>query len=421
MSAERSLSISSDMRGSTSPALALLPKSVVSRLLDLRDDVQMFVAGLSGHTPAPFTKREPLARHLLATPAPTARELLATRSLRVERVVRETAEAVSLVLKDPTGRRISFVPGQFFTLLVTLPSGEVVRRAYSIASLPDADGSVVEARITIKRISGGIVSNHLNDTVVEGATFEVLGPSGNFTTTFAADRSRHLVLFAGGSGITPLMSLAMTTLVREPQSRVSLIYGNRSEKDIIFHDELRSLVAMHGDRFTVRHVLTNPSAGFSGRTGLLDRDNTAAALQDLPAADEHFICGPEPMMHAVREALELRGVAPMAIREERYSSPARRVRQDVPLLPQRMLVRTGGQERNVLVKAGQTFLEAGLEGAIPMPFSCSMGGCGACRVKLVSGSVTSDEPNCLSAEEQREGFVLACCARPSSACVVEVP
>lgn len=418
MSAERSLLDSSDGRGS---ALAFLPKSMASRLTDLRDDVQMFMAGLSGRTPPPFTKREPLARHLLATPAPAVRDLLATRTLRVERVVRETPDAVSLYLKDPTGRRISFIPGQFFTLLVTLPGGEVLRRAYSIASLPDADGSVAEARITIKRISGGIVSNHLNDTVVEGATFEVLGPSGNFTTTYVPDRARHLVLFAGGSGITPLMSLAMTTLAREPQARVSLVYGNRSEKDIIFHEELNGLVTTYGDRCAIRHVLTNPTAGFSGRTGLLDRDNVTAELQALSVADEHFICGPEPMMQAVREALESRGVPTTAIHEERYSSPARRVRQDIPLLPQRMLVRMGGQERNVLVKAGQTLLEAGLEGAISMPFSCSMGGCGACRVKLVSGSAASDEPNCLSAEEQREGYVLACVTRPSSACVVEVP
>lgn len=418
MSSERSLSVFSGMTGS---ARGLLPKSVVSRLADLRDDVQLFVAGLSGQTPPPFTKREPLARHLLATPAPAVRDLLATRTLRVERLVRETSEAVSLYLKDPTGRRISFVPGQFFTLLVTLPSGEVLRRAYSIASLPDADGSVDEARITIKRISGGIVSNYLNDTATVGATFEVLGPSGNFTTTFAADRPRHLVLFAGGSGITPLMSIAMTTLAREPASRVSLVYGNRSEKDVIYQDELRELVATHGDRFVVRHVLTNPASGFSGRTGLLDLANAQAEIDALQATDDHFICGPEPMMQAVRQALESRGVSASKIREERYSSPARRVRQDVPLLPQRMLVRTGGQERNVLVKSGQTLLEAGLEGAIAMPFSCSMGGCGACRVKLVSGDVSSEEPNCLSAEEQRDGFVLACVTRASSACVVEVP
>lgn len=418
MSSERSLSVSS---GSRSSLTAFLPSAVATRLEALRDDVRMVVAGLSGRTPPPFVSREPLARHLIATPAPSTRALLATRTLRIERVVRETSDAVSLHLGDPTGQRMAFIPGQFFTVLVTLPSGEVLRRAYSISNVPDVDGAVDIARITIKRIAGGIVSNHLNDTAVEGGTFEVLGPSGNFTTKFDATNQRHLVLFAGGSGITPLMSIAATLLAREPASRVSLVYGNRSRGDVIFHDELETLVAKHGDRFVVRHVLTNPPEGFGGRTGLLDRQNADAELASLPTADDYFVCGPEPMMQAVREALEARGVASSAIHEERYSSPGRRVRPEAPLLPQRALVRIGGVDRNVVVKAGQTLLEAGLEAAIPMPFSCSMGGCGACRVKLVQGDVVSEEPNCLSPDELRDGFVLACVSRPSSTCTVEVP
>lgn len=418
MTSERSLSVFS---ASGSSLAAILPKSLAARFDALEDDVRMIVAGLSGRTPPPFTRREPLARHLLATPATPARDLLATKTLRVVRVTRETPDAVSVHLVDPTGRRISFIPGQFFTVLVTLPSGEVVRRAYSISNVPDEDGAAFEARITIKRIAGGVASNHLNDTVIEGATFEVLGPSGNFTPTLDSARQRHLVLFAGGSGITPLMSIAATVLAREPASHVSLVYGNRSRSDIIFHDELAALSSTHGDRFVVRHVLTNPPAGFSGRTGLLDRDCTTAQLDGLSAADEYFVCGPEPMMQAVREALLARGVTPSSIREERYSSPGRRVRPEVPLLPQRMLVRANGVERSVVAKAGQTLLEAGLEASIAMPFSCSMGGCAACRVKLVQGDVVSEEPNCLSADERRDGFVLACVTRPMSTCTVELP
>jgi ring-1,2-phenylacetyl-CoA epoxidase subunit PaaE len=418
MTSERSLSVFS-VRGSSLGSL--VPKTIAKRFEVIEDDVRMIVAGLSGRMMPSFTRRTPLARHLLATPASSIRELLATRTLRVARVIRETPDAVSLYLVDPTGRRISFIPGQFLTVIVTLPSGEVVRRAYSISNVPDEDGAIAEARITIKRIAGGVVSNQLNDAVIEGATFEVLGPSGHFTTTFAPGRSRHLVLFAGGSGITPLMSIAATVLMREPESRVSLVYGSRSARDIIFHDELDVLAKAHGGRFVLRHVLTNPQTGFSGRTGLLDRDCTNAELEGLSPADEYFVCGPEPMMQAVREALESRSVRSSSIREERYSSPSRRVRPEAPLVPQRMLVRVGGAERSVVAKAGQTLLEAGLEAAIPMPFSCSMGGCAACRVKLVQGDVVSDEPNCLSADERRDGFVLACITRPISTCTVELP
>lgn len=398
-----------------------MPKAVASRVETLRDDVRMVVTGLSGQTPPPFVTRKPLARHLLATPASSTRDLLATRTVHVTRVVRETPDAVSLYLADPTGRRIAFVPGQFFTVLVTLPNGDVLRRAYSVSNTPDEDGTVQQARITIKRIAGGVASNLLNDTAKEGAAFEVLGPSGNFTTTFESTASRHLVLFAGGSGITPLMSIAATLLAREPASRVSLVYGNRSQTDVIFHDELDALVKKYPERFVVHHVLTNPAPGFVGRTGLLDRACATAELETLPAADAYFVCGPEPMMQAVREALVARGIAPSVIREERYSSPARRVRPDVPLVPQRMLIRQRGVEHEVFAKAGQTLLEAGLEASIPMPFSCSMGGCGACRVQVVKGEVVSEEPNCLSADEQSAGVVLACVSRASSACTLEVP
>ncbi|MBK9265718.1 MAG: ferredoxin--NADP reductase [Polyangiaceae bacterium] len=418
MSSEQGLSFSSSSRESF--LTARLPKAIADRLETIQHDLRMVVAGLSGRTPPSFVQRKPLARHLLATPAVSTRNLLATRTLRVARVTRETPDAVSLHLIDPTGRRISFTPGQFFTVLVTLPNGEVLRRAYSISNAPDDDGATSEARITIKRIVGGVASNHLNDTAAEGASFEVLGPSGNFTTTFDPAQRRHLVLFAGGSGITPLMSILRTVLVREPESRVSLVYGNRGSDDIIYRDELAELSKAYGERLAVRHVLTNPPEGFSGRTGLLDRTNAAAELEALPQGDEYFVCGPEPMMQAVRDALLAQGAAASAIREERYSSPARRVRPDAPSSPQQVVVRLGGVERKVVAKPGQTLLEAGLEASIPMPFSCSMGGCGACRVKLESGDVVSEEPNCLSEEERRDGFVLACVSRPSSACTVEI-
>ena len=133
MRTERSLSVSS---APSSPLAALLPKFVTSRLEVLQDDLRMVTASWSGQTQPSFMHRAPLARHVLATPAPQTRDLLATRTLHVTRVVRETPDAVSIHLTDPTGRRIAFIPGQFFTLLVTLPSGEVVRRAYSISSLP---------------------------------------------------------------------------------------------------------------------------------------------------------------------------------------------------------------------------------------------------------------------------------------------
>lgn len=405
--------------------------ALVQRFHVFRRDVSTVFAELRGNRPPPFHKRGPLARHQLASTAMVApRSLVASRPLRVTRVVQETADAVSLWLSDPEGRRISFEPGQFFTVLVTLSSGEVLRRAYSVSSTPDDDGAALSVRITIKRVADGRVSNHLNDTAREGDVIEVLGPSGSFTVSPSQNAGRHLVLIAGGSGITPFGSIAASVLTREPQTRVSLLFGNRSHKDIIYRQELAALCAKFEGRFTLRHVLSEPadadSEGVAVTPGILDRATVGReldALTDLNAKTaEFYVCGPEAMMAEVREALALRGVDAKQIHEERFSSPARRHAALLPTSAQPVRIRLPGQpEREVTAAASQTLLEAGLAASLSMPFSCTLGGCGACKVKLISGDIESEEPNCLSEEEKRAGYVLACVTRASSPCAVEVP
>jgi len=405
----------------------ILPSVLATRLDALRRDVQTVLANLAGHRPPPFTERKPLERHLVSS-AGNLRSAITPRELRVARVVRETKDAVSLHLVDPAGGRIAFVPGQFFTLLVTLESGEELRRAYSVASAPDEDGAANEVVITIKRMPNGRASTHLVERSREGDVLRVLGPSGSFTvpaTEDPASARRHLVLFAGGSGITPLASIARTLLAREPGSRVSLVYGNRGEADIIYRDALDALAAAHPDRFTLRHVLSDPPEGFTGRTGVLDASVVSAELDAIegldPSAAEFFVCGPEPMMVAAREALVARGALPAKIHEERFSSPARRASVELPRTPEPIDVHIGGATRRVVAMPGQTLLEAGLGAGLAMPFSCTLGGCGACKVKLVSGTVSSEEPNCLSPDERAAGFVLACVSRATSPASVEVP
>jgi ferredoxin-NADP reductase len=404
---------------------------LLTRLDTIRRDLRTIAADFTGRDRLPaFTLRGPSARHLLAsaTMVPSARALLAPRPLRITRIERETHDCVSIHLADPKNRRIVFVPGQFFTVLVAIAGGEVLRRAYSISSAPDSDGAAAEVTITVKRIAGGHASNHLNDHAREGELLEILGPSGNFTTAPDINLRRHVVLVGGGSGITPLMSIARALLAREPSTHVSLVYGNRREEDIIFRSAIDALAAEHPARFTRRLVLDEPPPGWTGGRGMLDRDNVDRELNALPQppdlghdSSEYYVCGPEGMMAAAREALLGRGVPTSRIREERFSAPARRTAPVTPDAPQPVTIRIEGAERKVLALAGQTLLEAGLAGSLPMPYSCSMGGCGVCKVKLVSGSVASEEPNCLRDEERGEGFVLACVSRATSPCALEIP
>jgi ring-1,2-phenylacetyl-CoA epoxidase subunit PaaE len=141
---------------------------------------------------------------------------------------------------------------------------------------------------------------------------------------------------------------------------------------------------------------------------------------DLARA-EIFVCGPTPMMDAAHEALSALGVDPSRIHEERFTSPEQRKPVALPKGPQPVLVTLGGTKREVVQREGQTLLEAGLASGLAMPFSCAMGGCAACKVRLVEGDVVQEEPNCLTASERAEGYVLACCSRATGPCAVEVP
>jgi ferredoxin-NADP reductase len=341
------------------------------------------------------------------------------RRLRVARVVHETQDAVSLVFEDPSGAPIPFAPGQFFTLHVHV-GGEVHKRAYSASS------SALEAHqvaVTVKRVADGRVSRHLVGQVHEGDAIEVLGPSGSFTPA-AGKGPRLLVLVGGGSGITPLASITRTLLASEPATRIALVYGNGGQGDIIFREALDALAAEHaaGDRFRVRHVLERPPPGWGGGTGLLDgaalgRELDALGDPELGSA-EYFLCGPAPMMAAAREQLTARGVDPARIREERFVSAHAPVASGGP---QEVTLLMPDGEHQVVVQPGRTVLETALDAGLDMPFSCTVGGCGTCRVMLSRGSVAMDEPNCLSKDERARGYVLACVSRPTSPCTLEVP
>ena len=403
--------------------------ALVSRLRSLRRDLAAVAATLSGRPVAPGpsgTLPAPVPGPIPA-PAPSASSLLTPRRLRIARIDRETADAVSLVLEDPTGAPIAFAPGQFFTLHVPV-GGEVHKRAYSASS-----SALDRARVsvTVKRVADGRVSRHLVGHAHEGDAIDVLGPSGSFTPV-AGQGPRLLVLVGGGSGITPLTSIARTLLASEPETRIALVYGNGGLEEVIFKDTLDALVAEHapgaaGDppRFQVRHVLERPPASWNGGTGRLDGVALARELDllgegDLAAA-EYFLCGPAPMMAAARACLEGRGVAPSRIREERFVSAHAQPGAATGAASNEVTLRMRDGERRVIVAAGRTVLETALDAGLDMPFSCAVGGCGTCRVRLSRGSLVMDEPNCLSAQERADGYVLACVSRPSGPCTLEVP
>jgi ferredoxin-NADP reductase len=267
------------------------------------------------------------------------------------------------------------------------------------------------------------VSNHLNDQLRQGSELKVLGPSGAFVCQPSPEGARHLVLIAAGSGITPLMSIASAVLAREPGSIVSLVYGNRTVRDIIFLHDLEVLAAAHPERFRLALVLEHADETWAGTRGRLDRATLATRLDAMPSAlpAEYYVCGPEPVMQAARAELQARGVAAADVHEERFSRPELRSQVSRVRAAQPVAVTVGGRTTELVARADQTILEAGLEAGLPLPFSCAMGGCGACKVTLTAGVVDMEEPACLTPTERADGWVLACVSRAETPIAITVP
>ncbi|REE05812.1 2Fe-2S iron-sulfur cluster-binding protein [Marinoscillum furvescens] len=340
------------------------------------------------------------------------------QTLTIREVVHVATDAVNLVFEKPTGD-FSYKPGQFITIIREI-QGKKVRRAYSLCTTPFADEYPA---VTVKRVPGGIMSNHVADTFKAGDQIEIMEPMGMFTTEYQAGASRHAVFFGGGSGVTPLYSILRSVLLKEPNSRVSLVYGNRSEEYIIFKDQLNQLVAEYGGRFELVHVLEEDASGlaaFTGRPTVEMIGQIADKLKVTPET-EFYICGPEPMMNITSEGLSAIGIKDEKVRKESFeagkTSPSVIVdggegasasgASEVTIL-------MDGEEYVVQVDRNTPILDAGLDKEIDMPYSCQSGLCTACRAKCLEGEVDQEGAEGLSQEEYDDGYVLLCVGKPKS-------
>jgi len=381
---------------------------------------------IRGDHPSPLVTRDPRPRAESTSARAAVVVPLDARTLRLTQLVQETPDALTLHLEDVSGAPLQFAAGQFLTFLLDV-GGDTLRRSYSLSSSPlDGPG----ASITVKRIDGGRASTWLHANAREGMSLLALGPQGSFVMPVrVSSRPRHLLLFAGGSGITPCLSIARTVLRTEPESRVTLTYGNRGHADIIFAAALDALREAHGARFVVRHTLEQPrdtqprepSAVYEA--GRLDRAAVARTLASIgadPAERAIFVCGPTPMMDAVCAELDAHGVPSEQVHLERFTSPEHPSGNRAELPPQELTLRIGGRDYALRTARGQTILDAAQKADAPLPFSCAVGGCGACKVKVLAGSVDVETPNCLTREERARGYVLTCVGRPTSACTLIV-
>jgi ring-1,2-phenylacetyl-CoA epoxidase subunit PaaE len=340
-------------------------------------------------------------------------------ALRVAEIVPETSEANSIRFAVPAELREAFRyrAGQHLTLRAML-GGEEVRRNYSLCTAPaDQDWMV-----TVKRIGGGLFSNWVGDRLKAGDTLDVMPPHGSFTTEFDAGNRRHLVGIAGGSGITPVISLIKTLLREEPDSRFTLLYGNRDSSSIIFLEALAGLKDKHLGRLEIYHFLDAEEQEIELFNGMLDRTRCEEAIAhlvpDAAEVDGWFICGPGPMMDAAEGALLDRNIARERIHIERFTAdrPPEAVAQEIAQLQTEaegvsVSVTLDGRTRRVPFTAGN-ILDSARAAGLPAPFACKAGVCATCRAQVTSGKVEMAARYGLTDEEVAAGYVLTCQSVP---------
>lgn len=340
--------------------------------------------------------------------------------LRVAEVKRETPDAVSVRLELPEELRetFRFRAGQHLTFRREI-GGEEVRRNYSLCVAPD-EGVL---KIGVKQIAGGAFSSWVNTKLKAGDELEVMAPHGSFCWSFEPTARREYVAFAGGSGITPILSLMKTALAMEPRSRFTLFYGNRNSMGVMFLEEIAALKDRYLDRLSVFHFLEEEEEEIDLFNGRLDRAKTDEILSSLvraEAVDAFFICGPGPMMDAIEEALVARGVEKPRILIERFTTgplsaaqaaAARALEEKAAGL--KMSVTLNGRRVQVAFDpAKHSILDNVRAAGLPAPFACKGGVCATCRAKVTAGEVEMKVNYGLSAEELAEGYVLTCQATP---------
>ncbi len=351
--------------------------------------------------------------------------------LKVRNIVSETDQAIVIEFENPANQPLAYQSGQFLTLLLNI-DGEPIRRAYSLCTSPAVDEFPA---VTVKRVAGGKASNYLNDHLKKGDTIEVIEAQGMFTTEYDASQKRHRILLGGGSGITPLMSILKSTLQKEPQSIVSLIYANQNNASVIFKKQLEDLQNQYADRLKVVHVLEKtPLLWSKGYKGRLDSKLLKKILQTLPALEpsqtEYYLCGPSGMMQQVETSFQelglplesLRkesfGVSPQEAAEKRAAVVEKSKEEGLIAQTYNIKVIYAGEEFVFDVPADQTILETALKQDIDLPFSCQSGMCTACMGRCTSGKVVLDEEDALTPKELEQGYVLTCVGHPMSEGVV---
>jgi ring-1,2-phenylacetyl-CoA epoxidase subunit PaaE len=334
-----------------------------------------------------------------------------------------TDRAVALTFAVPDGLRglfLRFEAGQHLTLRADI-AGVGVRQSYSLCLSPDRARRTQTVRVGVGQVTGGRMSTYLNSGVRVGDSVAVMPPLGSFVVPTEPDAARHHCLIAAGSGITPVLAHVENILAREPRSRVTLFFGNRTTRDVMFLEELEDLKNAHMGRFQLVHVLSREPQAAELLSGRLDADRLRRlfdAFAPVASVDEFYLCGPFGMVEGAQVLLAELGVDAAHVHHEVFHVPTDGL--PAPVVPAEQLVADavvtvtldGRTSRIEMHDTAESILSATLRERPDAPYSCTGGVCGTCRARVVSGEVRMDRAYALEADEIAAGMVLACQSHP---------
>jgi ring-1,2-phenylacetyl-CoA epoxidase subunit PaaE len=334
-----------------------------------------------------------------------------TYSLKVEKLKKETEDTLTIFFKQPALKKVKYLPGQYLTLIFRI-NGRRYIRPYSFSSAPGIDTTI---NVTVKRVPGGIVSNHILDKVQAGDIIEVMPPIGDFILPDEATiKGKHIVLWGSGSGITPLLSIAKYTLHNKLADHLTLVYGNRNIESTIFNSEINELKNDFANTFSVWHFHTRAVIDDNSHIvqGRIDPDKILAVLQTEGELSKtlHYICGPVGLKESVSSKLIEFGVSQDHIYTEDFEI-VRDPKDFNDIFTQNIILEKEGQSTVLEVVKGKSILEACMDSGIEMLYSCQTGNCLLCRATLLSGSVKAIGIDTIP-EEIGQDECLLCCSFP---------
>ncbi len=345
--------------------------------------------------------------------------------ITIQKLTKETSDSTTIKLHIPVELEDTFkyTAGQYLTFEEEI-NGEKVRRSYSLCTYEGVDDAPA---VTVKKVEGGKMSTYFNENISEGMSLQVMPPMGKFTVVPDSSRSKQYVLFAGGSGITPVLGIAKAVLKDEPNSKVVLVYANRDPESVIFKDLIKNLEQENKDRFQVLLSYDRAPLTWFGLKGVLTEDKIQTIIKSKIGGSfdqyEYFICGPGPMMEVIKNGLRGISVPKEKINIEYFSAPTKSednaTEEEVSIDEDfsgnaEVTLEVYGKTHTIQCDSNTTILKAAMDEGIDPPYSCTVGVCTTCRAKVSIGKLYMIEREGLSDQEIEQGFVLTCQAQPRS-------